>query len=1449
MTLLGVAADDPKVGVTRFKNLPSKLFYFEDTTTILMHGPVSSTVHISQDEGLTWHPAPNVPPGTAIRLIQHPFNNDMAFIIGRHGEHWATYNRGASWGSWGFAEGTEGREASLSSAEVMGFHAGETDWVLFQVKACEDTGWGLGTCWDETYYTQDAFPKHSTHPTPTRAYSASHSTPPTKAPLAAGTASSESRLYTSDSWFLDGKKFVDLGIGKRAAGVVGLGTVSKYIVVALKSPTTDLLVTRSGSGDPMHLYISTDGASWSLARFPHDALPTLKENAYTVVESTTHSLAIDILTDPAADIGTLFVSSADGIFFVQALEGTNRNDYGIVDYEGITGLEGVGLANVVANREEVVGWGEEKKLRSLMTFDDGSSWAPIRAPEKQINGDSYPCDVSDTSTCSLHLHSVSSPHNFGKVFSSPAPGFIMGVGSVGDTLEPYEDGDTYVSSDAGVTWRMAQQGAHKYEIGDQGSILVIIDDEDRTDHVHYSYDFGETWERLNLGVTLRALLLTTVPDSTSQKFMILGTLGRGDASDEGRHAVVYLDFAPLQQRKCGEKDLEHWYVRPPTGRDCVLGHKQWYRRRKPEAKCYVGNKFNEEIGHEEDCECADEDYECDFNYVLADGECVSRGLETVPVGQCTREGQTYMGSSGYRKIPGDTCKNGLEKDAPVRKDCSLARPEDGKASHVVHSFDSYVVNQQYFGQGTTVLLQLADDSVWQSSNEGFSWKRLYEQDHFLTIIMHAHSSDRAYLVTDTRKMYYTTDTGRTWSTIQAPADPNPFNIEMLDFHPTRSDWLIFTGAADCGNTLSQKCRAIAYYSTDNGRRWRKLEEYVRTCSWARDARLKIDEREIICESYRDKKGSQRSADYNPLQLVAGQQFYSKKTKLFDSVVGFATFSEYLIVAELDEASGTLRLQVSLDGLHFAQGQFPPSMKIDNRAYTILESSTDSVFLHVTMNDKPGAEWGSIFKSNSNGTYYSLAVEHVNRDIRGYTDFEKMIGLDGIALINVVANPDAAGVSGNKKLKTLITHNDGATWKPMSPPAKDSLGQEYECTATSCGVNVWGYTSRRDFRATYSSPSAVGLMMAVGNVGETLAPYSDCDVFLTRDGGKVWEEVHKDAHLWEFGDSGSVLVLVNDEGPTDHVIYSTDEGLSWNEYTFEKRLRVASIQTVPTDTSRKFMLIGTVPGETEKSVIVHLDFSQIAQRKCVLNVDDPQHDDMELWSPSESRDDQCLFGRQTSTDASQTLYHRRIRDRNCYIGETLEHPRTVVKNCTCVPSDFECQFNHYRDASDKCVLVQGAVALPKDTSEEQCVGFEPYWYERTAYRKIPYSSCEGGARPDRGARHSCPGLVGGGRGVVAFFYWLLVLLVAGGAASGVAYLLYTRRERGAIRLSEHRAFGGSSGALSTLASVPYYMLGVASAAAAWMQKQIPFIRGLFPGGRNTYRPIDEDAEILNAYEED
>ena len=36
----------------------------------------------------------------------------------------------------------------------------------------------------------------------------------------------------------------------------------------------------------------------------------------------------------------------------------------------------------------------------------------------------------------------------------------------------------------------------------------------------------------------------------------------------------------------------------------------------------------------------------------------------------------------------------------------------------------------------------------------------------------------------------------------------------------------------------------------------------------------------------------------------------------------------------------------------------------------------------------------------------------------------MSGLDGIALMNVISNPDEASITGSKKLQTRITHNDG-----------------------------------------------------------------------------------------------------------------------------------------------------------------------------------------------------------------------------------------------------------------------------------------------------------------------------------------------------------------------------------------------------------------------------------------
>ena len=155
----------------------------------------------------------------------------------------------------------------------------------------------------------------------------------------------------------------DLGIGKAAKGVLALAIVSKFAVVALRD------ITHADT----RLYVSTDAQNWAHAEFPQSSSALLKENAYTIVESTLHSLAVDVVRgDNDGATGTLFVSNSNGTFFVESLKNTNRNEMGYVDFENIYGVEGVGLANIVRNPQDVEGRHSGKQLQTRITFDDGA---------------------------------------------------------------------------------------------------------------------------------------------------------------------------------------------------------------------------------------------------------------------------------------------------------------------------------------------------------------------------------------------------------------------------------------------------------------------------------------------------------------------------------------------------------------------------------------------------------------------------------------------------------------------------------------------------------------------------------------------------------------------------------------------------------------------------------------------------------------------------------------------------------------------------------------------------------------------------------------------------------------------------------------------------------------------------------------------------------------------
>ena len=173
---------------------------------------------------------------------------------------------------------------------------------------------------------------------------------------------------------------------------------------------------------------------------------------------------------------------------------------------------------------------------------------------------------------------------------------------------------------------------------------------------------------------------------------------------------------------------------------------------------------------------------------------------------------------------------------------------------------------------------------------------------------------------------------------------------------------------------------------------------------------------------------------------------------------------------------------------------------------------------------------------------------------------------------------------------------------------------------------------------------------------------------------------------------------------------------------------------------------------------------------------------------------------------------------------------------------------------------------------QCRNGETHWYDLTPYRKVPYSSCEGGDRKDRGTAHLCPGVQGH-----SGFFWLMMFFIPvsfaglmgcwwhrrGGSSRGYvgAAVIYIFGQADilvfgrAIRLpggETSSRYRGDSGVLSTLASVPWFLIGLGGIAYEWIAEKVESAYIQLRGRRGYgYRnlPVDEDAQILRFEDEE
>ena len=1233
--------------------------YFKDSDSILILD-IAGTVLLSKDlggDGFEFKPVKDVPRESVWGVFLHPHDDKVAYLWSKKGQtHWVTEDRGESWRSFDF-DGLP-----LIGQPPFSFHAGDPSKVIINV--CTK----IINCDPASYYTTDAFKspaKKLRQNTRTCHWAKSTDLFQTSEDdkddnrvvcVVRGMFSSiliqdDNRLMVSDNFFKDEDEPL-LEEGRTVRGIVNVAVVKGFLVAAASAKGTKELA----------LYVTDDGKIWHRGIFPKDHI--LEEDAYTVLESTNYSIQVDVQTTmPINAMGVLFTSNSNGTYFTRNIEHTNRNFGGIVDFEKIQGIQGIVLVNVVDNWKEVENSPlTPKKLQSKISFDDGRTFQSLKAGKDEI-----------------HLHSMTDISNVGKVFSSPAPGLVMGIGNTGKYLKAYEEGDLYVSDDAGLTWRLALKEAHKYEFGDRGSVLMAIFDEDSTDKFSYSINHGKDWKEVELKDKIRARILTTTPDSTSLKFFLLASRGRGSDTTFYAYSV---NFEGLHEDKCKDSDFEKWYARvnedgEPT---CVMGHKQWYRRRKPHADCFVDKEFEDPVPEFEPCACSKEDFECDYNFLPTDNgeKCKPTGLTKAPEGQCKKDDDTYEGSSGFRLIPGDRCdrkaKDSLTLDNDIDRPCeeSKKKPVSGEITNEATSFRASQFEEYFYLERSdrsqeddeTIIMRTDEHEVYITQDAGKTWNQIFKGDDITAIYPHQHFNDIAYFLTGGKKVHYTINRGKTFGSFEAPQPPSTDNLQVLGFHPKYKDWLIWTGAVDCGKGKG-KCHNNAYFTESRGAEWPHELRYVKKCQFIREEGGGGVDHLVYCEQFKDEVPDA------PLQLKYSDNWFADEKRPFDDIRDFATMSEFIVVAARKrDDRDALSCHTSVDGKTFADAQFPPTFEVPvQKAYTVLDSSNHAVFLHVTVNNREGYEYGSVVKSNSNGTSYVMSLEGVNRNKRGYVDFEKMQGLEGVIMVNTVANQEEADDGKAKLLRSMITHNDGAQWNTMRAPSKDADGRSYECDvadAARCSLHLHSYTERRDPRATFSSPSAIGLMMGVGNVGEYLGRKQEADTFITNDGGIEWRAVRKGNYMWEYGDQGSILVIVEEDVPTTFVFYSLDEGRTWKEYKFsDSEFRVASISTVPSDRSRNFILWGQDSKSGRGKIqTVNIDFTGLTDKQCKLDENNPEGGDYYLWEPKHpNQKDNCLLGHIAQ-------YHRKRTESECFNGASIQHQHSIAQNCSCEREDFE-----------------------------------------------------------------------------------------------------------------------------------------------------------------------------------
>ena len=493
------------------------------------------------------------------------------------------------------------------------------------------------------------------------------------------------------------------------------------------------------------------------------------------------------------------------------------------------------------------------------------------------------------------------------------------------------------------------------------------------------------------------------------------------------------------------------------------------------------------------------------------------------------------------------------------------------------------------------------------------------------------------------------------------------------------------------------------------------------------------------------KGDQKNIGWNyKIDFVYSDDFFKSKYVGAHKGNKFMLTKDFLFVAQvIDQATQEVMLLISntKEKRYILSPIETNTKRFREHSYTFLDTTEGSVLLHINHFGEY-SNYGHVYISDADGLRYSLSLKYNIHSSNGQCDFEKINSLEGLYISNIIDDEymknaeqemeeesiENSSMNKPKNIKnayldfiiTKMSYNKGGSWHRLRAPERDSTGKKYECEG-QCFLNLHGLSS--DFPPFYSVDSAVGVIVANGNVGHHLShDNSEVNTFLSRDGGITWMEIKKGSHIYEVGDHGGLILLADNKNPTNTLYYSWDEGLSFQDLKIsDEKLHITNVIIEPTSTSQHFVVYGlTTKNGVKKGVLIGLDFTGLHEPQC-RNPDSPdtQGSDYEKWTPNDGRaGHDCLLGR-------KIIYVRRKQEVQCFNGLQFER-KTIVENCPCTEEDFECDVGYTRIGGDQICTKINPSKEEINKPPEVCKG---YYTISKGYRRIPGDSCIDGVKYD------------------------------------------------------------------------------------------------------------------------